>query len=216
MIVGPLRIMPLPQRHADLLSVGLFSAATTSAFGADPPKPGTAVDASELPKMKQATYGLYLAASEAYAMWKTAPEKVKVIDVRTPEGLACAGHPEMAWNIPIAFVSNQRNDGKFESGPRPNSAFVAQVKEIAQPAETLLATCRSGGRGALAVNLPSAAGFTNASKIGDGAEGYPVQDPESVFHGKRMENGWKNSAPRGHALDPEKIILAEGTGESTR
>ncbi len=198
------------------LSVGLFSAATTSVFGADPPKPGSAVDASKLPKMKQTTLGLYVTASEAYAMWKTAPAKVKVIDVRTPEEFAFVGHPEMAWNIPLAFVTYQRKDGKFEYGHRVNPAFVAQVKEIAQPADILLVTCRSGGRGAMAVNLLAAAGFTNAYNIVDGVEGDAVQDPESVFHGKRMKNGWKNSAPWGYTLDPEKIILEEGTSKQTK
>ena len=75
----------------------------------------------------------YVTAAQAYDMWKAAPDKVKVIDVRTPEEFAFVGHPEMAWNVPLAFVSYQRQGGKFTYAPQMNTAFVAQVKEIAQP-----------------------------------------------------------------------------------
>ncbi len=177
------------------------------------PKPAATVDGSKLHKMKQTTLGLYVTAAQAYEMWKAAPDKVKVIDVRTPEEFAFVGHPEMAWNIPFAFVSYQRKGGKFTYAPQMNKAFVVQVKEIAQPADILLVTCRSGGRGAMAVNQLAAAGFKNAYNIVDGIEGDTVDDPESVFHGKRMKNGWKNSAPWVYDVDPEKIIIKEGASQ---
>ena len=176
-------------------------------------KPGAAVDGDKLPQMKRTTLGLYVTAVEAYEMWKAAPDKVKIIDVRTPEEYAFVGHPEMAWNVPIAFVSYQKKDGKFTYAPQMNAAFVAQVREIAQPTDVLLVTCRSGGRGAMAVNQLAAAGFTNAYNIVDGIEGDTVDDPESVFHGKRMKNGWKNSAPWVYGVDPERIILQEGASQ---
>ena len=172
------------------------------------------VDDTTLPKAKQTSLGLYVTAAQAYEMWKAAPDKVKVIDVRTPEEFAFVGHPEMAWNVPVGFVSYQRTGGKFTYAPQMNAAFVAQVKEIAQPADILLVTCRSGGRGAMAVNQLAAAGFTQAYNIVDGIEGDTVDDPESVFHGKRMKNGWKNSAPWVYGVDPEKIILEEGASQT--
>ena len=172
------------------------------------------VDDTTLPKAKQTSLGLYVTAAQAYEMWKAAPDKVKVIDVRTPEEFAFVGHPEMAWNVPVGFVSYQRTGGKFTYAPQMNAAFVAQVKEIAQPADILLVTCRSGGRGAMAVNQLAAAGFTQAYNIVDGIEGDTVDDPESVFHGKRMKNGWKNSAPWVYGVDPEKIILEEGASQA--
>jgi hypothetical protein len=43
----------------------------------------------------------------------------------------------------------------------------------------------------------------------DGVEGDKVEDTESVFYGKRMRHGWKNSAPWVYSYDPEKIILSE-------
>jgi hypothetical protein len=35
-------------------------------------------------------------------------------------------------------------------------------------------------------------------------------DPESVYHGKRMKNGWKNSAPWNYDLDPAKVWIPTG------
>ncbi len=204
---------------AFLLVAGILTAFAPSPVSAQADKPtatdhlaGT-VDASQFPKAKQTTLGLYVTAAEAYEMWKASPDKVKVIDVRTPEEFAFVGHPEMAWNIPVAFVSYQRRDGKFEYKAEPNKAFVDLVKEIAQPTDVLLLTCRSGGRSAMAVNQLAAAGFSKAYNIVDGVEGDLVQDPESVFNGKRMKNGWKNSAPWVYSIDPEKVILEESSSK---
>ncbi len=179
-------------------------------------KPAATVAGDKLPKMKQTTLGLYVTAAQAYEMWKTAPDKVKIIDVRTPEEFAFVGHPAMAWNVSVAFVTYQRKDRKFTYAPQMNTTFVEQVREIAQPSDILLVTCRSGGRGAMAVNALAAAGFTNAYNIVDGIEGDTVDDPESVFHGKRMKNGWKNSAPWVYDVDPEKIIIEEGASQKMR
>jgi rhodanese-related sulfurtransferase len=189
---------------------GVHSALAQKPAAAQTPKPAAAVDASKLPKAKQTTLGLYVTAAQAYEMWKASPEKVKVIDVRTPEEFAFVGHPQMAWNIPLAFVTYESKGGKFVYGTKPNTAFVEQVRALAKPGDVLLLTCRSGGRGAMAVNALAAAGFTSAYNIVDGIEGDLVEDPDSVYFGKRMKNGWKNSAPWGYTIDPEKIILAEG------
>ena len=61
----------------------------------------------------------------------------------------------------------------------------------------------------MAVNQLAAAGIKNAYTITDGFEGDKVDDPGSVFHGKRMRNGWKNTVPWVYTIDPEKIILEE-------
>ena len=166
-----------------------------------------------LPKGKQTVLGLYVTAAEAYDMWKDAPDKVKVIDVRMPEEYAFVGHPEMAVNIPLAFIAYERKNGKITYAPKMNPEFVAEVKSLAGPNDTLLLTCRSGGRSAMAVNQLAAAGFKKAYNIVDGVEGDKVDDPESVFHGKRMKNGWKNSAPWVYDLDPEKFILEEAAAK---
>jgi hypothetical protein len=90
----------------------------------------------------------------------------------------------------------------------PNPDFVSQVKEFAKPSDTLLVMCRSGGRSALAVNRLAEAEFRNVYNIIDGMEGDTVDDPVSVFHDKRMKNGWKNSGlPWTYELVPERMRL---------
>jgi hypothetical protein len=39
-----------------------------------------------------------------------------------------------------------------------------------------------------------------------GTEGDKATDPDSVLVGKRMKNGWKNSAPWVYTIDPDNII----------
>jgi len=56
-------------------------------------------------------------------------------------------------------------------------------------------------------------GFKNVFTITDGFEGDKVTDPDSVFLGKRMKNGWKNSALWSYTVDPEKILLEESQSE---
>ena len=203
-------------RAALLVATGISLAAAPGTARAPEPKSEALPVTSNLPQAKQTTLALYVTAAQAYAMWQADPVKVKVIDVRTPEEFAFVGHPAMAWNVPIAFVAYQRKEGKFTYAPKMNTEFVDLVREIAQPTDTLLVTCRSGGRSAMGVNALAKAGFTNVYNIVDGVEGDTVDDPESVFHGKRMKNGWKNSAPWVYDIDPEKVILEEGSSKQTQ
>ena len=175
-----------------------------------------ASEESTLPERKQTTLGLYVTAAQAYEKWDAAPDQVKIIDVRTPEEYAFVGHPDTAWNIPLAFVTYQRKNGKTEYGPKWNADFVAEVKRLAGLNDTLLVMCRSGDRSAKAVNELAAAGFKNAYTVTDGFEGDKVKDAGSVFNGKRMRNGWKNSAPWVYDIDPEKIILEEYASKETQ
>ena len=146
---------------------------------------------TQLPKAKQTSLGLYVTAAQAYEMWKAAPDDVKVLDVRTPEEYAFVGHPAMAWNVPVASVTYLKKGGQLVHAPRMNAAFVAQVREIAQPTDVLLVTCRSGGRSAMAVNQLAAAGFTKVYNIVDGVEGdtgaRPRQRLQREAHEERLE-----------------------------
>ena len=206
----------------NLVWVGLILAAATgfvataSAVGEETVKPASGAADFQLPEGKQTTLGLYVTAAEAYEKWKASPDELTIIDVRTPEEYAFIGHPEMVWNIPFAFVTYQRKDGKTEYGPKMNPDFVDEVKKIAGLTDTLLLMCRSGGRSAKAVNKLAAAGFTHVYNIIDGFEGDKVKDPENVFFGKRMRNGWKNSVPWIYDIDPEKIILEEYASKQTQ
>jgi len=146
-----------------------------------------------LPKEKQTTLGLYVTAREAYEMWKADPETVKILDVRTTEEYLFVGHPKMAWNIPAFLQVYEWDAAKSQLPMKPAPDFVSQVKTMAKPGDTILAMCRSGGRSALAANWLAQAGFTKVYNIVDGMEGDAVTDPESLFLGQRLKNGWKNS-----------------------
>jgi len=162
-----------------------------------------------LPEGKQTSLGLYVTAKEAYAKWQAAPEKIKILDVRTPEEYIFVGHPTMAWKIPVAIQIYEWDAEKNEFPMQPLPDFVARVKEVAKPGDTIMAMCRSGGRSAIAVNMLAKAGFKNVWNIVDGFEGDRVEDAESVFQGMPMRNGWKNSGcPWTYDLTPDRMALA--------
>jgi rhodanese-related sulfurtransferase len=164
----------------------------------------------ELPKEKQTIPGLYLTANEAYEKWKADPGNIKILDVRTPEEYIFIGHPAMAFNIPLLIQTMEWDSVKKHFSMKPNPDFISGVKQIAGLSETILVTCRSGGRSAMAVNKLADAGFTNVYSITDGFEGDLVTDPGSVFMGKRMKNGWKNSGlPWTYSIDPLRMFLPE-------
>ena len=66
-----------------------------------------------------------------------------------------------------------------------------KIKEVFQPADVILVTCRSGGRSAKAVNQLAEAGFKNVYNITDGFEGDKVEDTKQRVFGsayvKRLE-----------------------------
>jgi rhodanese-related sulfurtransferase len=163
----------------------------------------------EIPKTKQTSLELYVTAKEAYEMWKADPDKVKILDIRTPEEYIFVGHAPMAWNIP-AFDQSYVWDAEKQQFPmRPNPDFIAKMKELFQPEDILLLTCRSGDRSALAVNELAKVGFTNAYTITDGFEGNIVNDHESVYYGLHMVNGWKNSGlPYTYKIDPNLMVIS--------
>jgi rhodanese-related sulfurtransferase len=145
------------------------------------------------PEKWRTTLGLYVTSKEAYEMWKAEPERIKIIDVRSPEEYWMIGHAEMARNIPLAFVKYTWDYKRDEYLAELNQGFLPAFKNLYSPTDTILVTCRSGERSAVAINLLANAGFVNLYNIIDGFEGDKVNDPESVYHGKRMKNGWKNS-----------------------
>ena len=88
--------------------------------------------------------------------------------------------------------------------------FVARVQSVAKADNTIMVMCRSGGRSAIAANLLAKAGFTQVHNIIDGMEGDAVDDPDSVFKGQRMKNGWKNfGCPWTYDLTPDRMVLAK-------
>jgi rhodanese-related sulfurtransferase len=171
-------------------------------------------DHANLPAEKQTIPGLYITAKEAYEMWKAAPEKINIIDVRTPEEYLFVGHPVMAWKIPIATQCYEWDAVKGKFPMRINADFVSRVLRVAKPEDTIMVMCRSGGRSAIAVNLLAKAGCKQVYNIIDGMEGDVVQDAGSVFQGQRLVNGWKNSGcPWTYKLTPERMELPISVSE---
>jgi rhodanese-related sulfurtransferase len=118
------------------------------------------------------------------------------------------GHPTMAWSIPAKLQTYQWDASHRKLPMVANPDFLSHVKQTFKPTDAILVLCRSGGRSAQAVNLLAGAGFKNAYSIIDGMEGDVIDDPESVFKGKRMKNGWKNAGlPWTCDLDPERMRL---------
>jgi rhodanese-related sulfurtransferase len=156
---------------------------------------------------KLTSLGLYVTAREAYDMWKADPERTKVLDVRTFEEYVLIGHAEMAANVPLAFPTYSWDANKGNYSVVGNKDFIEHVKARFKPDDTILVMCRSGGRSAMAANALVKAGFTKVHNIIDGFEGDKVDDPESTFHGMRMRNGWKNTAPWTYHLDPQLVWL---------
>ena len=102
---------------------------------------------SELPEGKRTTLGLYVTAADAYKMWMSAPEKVKVIDVRTPEewALMAGGRFNVRFEAIISIARNQ-------SDPRLVEALINTLNgtELAQSALAAWALGRIGGEHAVA------------------------------------------------------------------
>jgi rhodanese-related sulfurtransferase len=166
------------------------------------------VDPTTLAPARLTSLGLYVTAREAYERWQADPEGVRILDVRTPEEYVFVGHAPMAHNIPFAFQSFEWDPEKKGFHWDLNPMFLPAVQAWAGTGDTLLVSCRSGGRSAMAVNMLAKNGFTNAWNIVDGMEGGQVKDPDSVFDGMRMKNGWKNSGlPWTYEIVREQMVL---------
>ena len=160
----------------------------------------------DVPERKRTSFGLYVTSQWAYSMWEDEPERVKIIDVRTPEEYVFVGHADMAMNIPLIFMDYEWDTDKDEPVVEPNPEFVTHVKGLFSPTDTLLVMRRSGGRSALAVNALAKTGFEHVYNVIDGFEGDKVDEEGSVYRGKRMKNGWKNSgSPWTYDCDPALI-----------
>ena len=163
---------------------------------------------SSLPSKKQTSLGLYVTAKEAFMKWHTAPDKIKVLDVRTPEEYIFVGHAPMACNIPVKFMTHKWSAEKKKPIMPKNSDFLSRVKKKFKLTDAIMVMCRSGSRSALSVNILAKAGYKNVYNITDGFEGDKVKNPQSYFNGKRLKNGWKNSgAPWTYKLEPKLMYL---------
>ena len=163
---------------------------------------------TDLPAQKQTVLGLYVTAKEAYEMWSADKNKIKILDVRTPEEYVFVGHPSMAYNIPFQLFNYKM--AVWNKGPlmMANPNFIAEVGQKFKTSDTIVVICRSGNRSAAAVNALASAGYKNAYSVTDGFQGDRVKDPASPVYGKRFKNGWKNAdIPWTDQLNPQLIWI---------
>ncbi|MGB7452523.1 MAG: rhodanese-like domain-containing protein [Lysobacterales bacterium] len=188
-----------------LVCQGCIAAASTNEKAAE----------AEPSKSEQTLLERQVTAEEAYEKWRAAPDSVKVLDVRTLEEYLFVGHAPMSRNVPLYYQTEEWDAKKERFAMVPNLDFVYQVKQVASVDETILVMCRSGTRSAKAANMLANAGFQHVFDIKHGMEGDAVSDPDSVYHGQRLRNGWKNSGlPWTYKVDPERLPVTgvENTG----
>ena len=173
---------------------------------AEGPKP-------DIPK-KQTVLDKYIKSHDAYNKWIAAPDKVRILDVRTPEEYTFVGHAPMALNIPVKLWTGEWNAAKKKYNLKLNPEFGALVKMHYKADDPILVMCKSGERAAEAVNAMAKLGFTNAYSIVDSFEGDLVTDPKSHDYDKFAKDGWKNSgAPWTYDLDPKLIYQSPKPAE---
>ncbi len=161
-----------------------------------------------LPEKKQTELGLYITAKDAYAKWRAEPDKIRILDVRTPGEYVFVGHPAMAVNIPIELFDGGVDPETSKPDMSYNEAFIKEVQSKFKETDTIMILCRSGSRSALAVNKLAKAGFKNLYTITDGFEGDKLKSPGNDNDGKRVVNGWKNAgAPWTYKLDPKLAYI---------
>ncbi|MHC1727468.1 MAG: rhodanese-like domain-containing protein [Syntrophobacteraceae bacterium] len=157
---------------------------------------------------KQTSIGKYATALEAYLMYRANPEKIAILDVRTPEEYSLVGHAPAAVNIPSMLWTGRFDAGIKDYPLADNPGFEAAVKSRFKPDDIILVMCRSGNRSAAAVELLAKAGFKNLYNVTDGFEGDRITEEDSYSKGKRLKNGWRNSGvPWTTDLDPKLVYM---------
>jgi rhodanese-related sulfurtransferase len=120
-----------------------------------------------------------ISSQKAFQMLKN--PSTYLIDVRSIAEYVFVGHPEMAYNIPLTFWSEEKQ--RFIS----NENFLADIESRFKKEDILIFICRSGGRSLRAAAMARQSGLLNVFSIKEGFEG------ESDEKGYRSINGWKNS-----------------------
>jgi len=118
-----------------------------------------------------------ISPEKAYQMLKD--PSTYLVDVRSIAEYVFIGHPEMAYNIPFMFWSEEKQELV------PNDNFIQDLKSRLKEEHVLIFICRSGGRSLRAAKLANAEGFTNVYNLKEGFEGKKDEQ------GYRSVEGWK-------------------------
>ena len=111
----------------------------------------------------------------------------------------------MAVNIPLLFMEEKYDQKANKFQMIENKSFLKSVNANFDKSDTIFVMCRSGGRSANSCNVLAENGYKIVFNIIDGFEGDMLKDENSYFNGKRVVNGWKNTAPWTYKLDKEKV-----------
>lgn len=147
----------------------------------------------------------YVSPQKAYDLWLEKKERVIIIDVRTPEEYTFIGHPEMSYNIPIAFFTHHFNPDSQRYSLAPNEKFVESVARQFIPDNTIIVLCRSHFRSEWAAKRLWEAGYEKVFVVQNGFEGQIVTKAGDPNHGQRKKNGWRDLLPWTYDLDPERV-----------
>ena len=144
---------------------------------------------------------------EAHAMLKKDPKHTFLVDCRTQAEYQFVGHPEEAFNIPVAFLATKATKKGYAEEPNPN--FGQDLLARFNPeTDTLIIFCRSGNRSCAACNEAIKAGFKEEKVFNmmGGFEGDKNGNKDSMFHGQRWGGGWKNEGlPWTYSMDSNLI-----------
>lgn len=173
-----------------------------------------AMDAAQVPKLKQTKANLYLDAEETSALKQKLGDKAYLVDVRTRAEGTYVGMPSVVdVNIPYVMRAEDApwddKEGRFKLDV--NSDFGAELgrrltaKGLGKD-DTIILICRSGDRSARAANLLNQLGYTQVYSVVDGFEGDVAKDGPKA--GQRVVNGWKNAGlPWSYKLDKNKMYF---------
>jgi len=170
---------------------------------------GPALAEEEIPAYRETQLGLYVTASEAYALMQDEPSAV-LIDVRDPIEIKFTGFAEPT-DIHVPWVLADRTAFNEQAKTWPmvrNADFEAQVRaeleamDVAED-DPIIVMCRSGAtRSAPGADIITEMGFTQVYSMTDGFEGGKLEEGDSA--GVRAVNGWRNSGlPWSYEIDPD-------------
>ena len=167
---------------------------------------------SQVAIAKRTVLGLYVDAQGAYRLKEDNPNRVVLVDIRSPLDAALTGQPAvvdaqvpyvepllpLAWNSAAGGWAMTHNAGFA-------NALAAQLDKlgVARDAPILL-LCAAGEQSASAVAEIAALGYTRVISIVDGFEGDRAAD------GQRTVNGWKNAGLPYKAAPVAKLVRAAG------
>lgn len=125
-------------------------------------------------------------------MWRDAPDRVSILDVRTPAEYVFGGHAPMARNIPVTLLGNQWDPKERKPMTWTNPGFVAEVRKHYQPDDVIVTMCGNGERGAEAARILKAAGFTRVLNMEGGFDGEWSKDCADCGAVKPVKPGWRD------------------------